>query len=301
VLALAGPASALPVASFTHSPAIPLTGQTVTFTSTSTGATIFNWDLDGDDVCDDAQGAVVTRSFPVAGAYAVKLCAGDGLLTATQTQPLLVQNRPPTASFTIVPVNPLARELVVLTSAAADPDGPIVLQEWDLNGDGVYGDQTGEAALARWRRPGTYPVALRVTDRDGATDVLQQSVVVAPRPPKQFGRTPIVRIIGVPTDTGAYLRLLAVSAPKGAHVGIRCRGADCPYKRKRTISEGRRIVLRAMAGNFDAGAVIEVRVTKPETIGRYTRIKIRAGRRPGRVDRCLMPGQPNKPLTDCES
>jgi PKD repeat protein len=300
VLALAGPASALPIASFTHSPAIPLTGQTVTFTSTSTGATMFNWDLDGDDVCDDAQGAVVTRSFPVAGAYAIKLCAGDGLLTATQTQPLLVQNRPPTASFTIVPINPVAREVVVLTSAAADPDGPIVRQEWDLNGDGVFGDQTGETALAMWRRPGTYPVALRVTDRDGATAVLEQSVVVSPRPPKQFGRTPIVRVVGVPTDTGARLGLLAISAPKGAHVGIRCRGTDCPYKRKRVVSKGRRIVLRAMARRFDTKTVIVVRITKPETIGRYTRIRIRAGKRPARVDRCLLPGEPNKPRTSCE-
>jgi hypothetical protein len=213
---------------------------------------------------------------------------------------ITVLNRPPVASFTIVPANPVARELVVLTSAAADPDGPIVLQQWDLNGDGVFGDQSGEAALASWRRPGTYAVALRVTDQHGATDVLQQSVVVSPRPPKQFGRTPIVRIIGVPTDTGAFLRSLAVTAPEGAHVGIRCRGADCPYKRKRTIAKGGRMLFRAMSRGFNAGTVIEVRITKPETIGRYTRIKIRAGRRPARVDRCLMPGQPNKPLASCE-
>jgi hypothetical protein len=227
------------------------------------------------------------------------MCVADAS-SSRATKTVTVSNRPPVASFTIVPVNPLARELVVLTSAAADPDGPIVLQEWDLNGDGVFGDQTGEAALARWPRPGTYPVALRVTDRDGATDVLQQSVIVSPRPPKQFSRTPIVRVVGVPTEGGALLSLLTVNAPKGAHVGIRCRGDGCPYKRKRTISKGRRIVFRAMAGSFDAGAVIQIRVTRPETIGRYTRIKIRAGRRPARVDRCLMPGQPNKPRSSCE-
>jgi hypothetical protein len=213
---------------------------------------------------------------------------------------ITIGNRPPTAAFTIVPLNPVAREVVVLTSAAADPDGPIALQEWDLNGDGVFGDQTGEAALVSWRRPGTYPVALRVTDSNGATAVAQQSVVVAPRPPKQFARTPIVRVVGVPTETGTWLRLLSVTAPKGAHVGIRCRGEGCPYRRKRTIAKGGRIVFRAMAGGFDAGAVIQIRVTRPETIGRYTRIKIRAGRRPARVDRCLMPGQPNKPLASCE-
>jgi hypothetical protein len=269
----------------------------VTFTSSGVTGPV-RWHFGGEFDCDppDAIGPSVTHVFPSAGQLTVTMCAPEGTLL----RPITILNRPPTASFTIVPINPLARELVVLTSASGDPDGPIVLQEWDLNGDGVFGDQTGEAALARWRTPGTYPVALRVTDRDGATDVLQQSVVVAPRPPKQFSRNPIVRVVGVPTESGALLDLLSVNAPKGAHVGIRCRGDGCPYKRKRTISKGRRIVLRAMAGRFDAGAVIEVRITKPETIGRYTRIKIRAGRRPARVDRCLMPGRPNKPLASCE-
>jgi hypothetical protein len=46
--------------------------------------------------------------------------------------------------------------------------------------------------------------------------------------------------------------------------------------------------------------VIEVRVTKPETIGRLTRLRIRAGDRPARLDRCLLPGQPEKPL-GCDS
>jgi hypothetical protein len=288
---LAGSASAQGP-SFGFSPAAPLTNEAITFTASGTPGPV-SWDLDGDEVCEaSASGLSIAYAFPTAGQYQVKMCAG--LDSATRT--ITVRNRPPTAAFTIVPLNPIAREVVVLTSAAADPDGPIVKQEWDLNGDGVYGDQTGEAALVSWRRPGTYPVALRVTDRDGATAVLEQSVVVAPRPPRQFGRTPIVRVVAIPTQGGARLDLLTVTAPEGAHVGIRCRGAGCPYKRKRTVSKGRRIVLRAMKRSFDAGTVIEVRITKPETIGRYTRIKIRDGRRPGRVDRCLNPGVPNQPI-----
>ena len=59
VLALpASPAWAqAPVASFTYSPASPLSAQVVTFTSTSTGSiTSLAWDLDGDGACDDAFG-----------------------------------------------------------------------------------------------------------------------------------------------------------------------------------------------------------------------------------------------------
>ena len=49
--------------------------------------------------------------------------------------------------FTVVPEHPVAGEGVVLTSTAFDPDGPIITQLWDLDGDGAFDDHTGEAAL----------------------------------------------------------------------------------------------------------------------------------------------------------
>ena len=38
------------------------------------------------------------------------------------------------------------------------------------------------------------------------------------------------------------------------------------------------------------GAVLQIRVTKAGTIGKYTRLRIRRGRPPNRIDRCLVPG-----------
>jgi PKD repeat protein len=297
----AAPAWAVPVASFTYAPTAPLTSETVTFTSTSTGATTLDWDLDGDGMCDDGSGPVVTSAFPVAGIYDVKLCAGDGVLNTTQEQQVLVANRPPVASFGFVPAAPVAKELVTFTSTAVDPDGPIVAQAWDLDGDGVFDDAIGETAKYFWVRAGTYPVALRVTDRDGASAVANMSVVVAPRPPGVFNPAPLVRVVGVPTATGAHLNLLAVSAPKGAHVGVRCKGGNCPYKHKRFTSKGKRVILRKLSRTYAAGTVIEVRVTKSETIGKFTRLRIRAGQNPARLDRCLQSGKPNKPMKDCSS
>jgi hypothetical protein len=55
-------------------------------------------------------------------------------------------------------------------------------------------------------------------------------------------------------------------------------------------------VLRRLARSYSAGTIIELRVTKPETIGKLTRLRIRAGRTPARLDRCLLPGKPNKPI-----
>jgi hypothetical protein len=268
----------------------------VTFTSTSTGATTLGWDLDGDGLCDDKSGTVVTSAFPVAGIYDVKLCVGDGVLNATQTQQVLVGNRPPVPSFGFVPQNPVAKELVTFTSTAVDPDGPIVSQQWDLDGDGAFDDGTGATALYLWARAGTYPVALRVTDRDGATAVANMSVTVAPRPPGELTPAPFVRVVGVPTPTGAHLDLLSVTAPRGAHVGVRCKGRSCPYTHKRFTSKGKRVVLRKLGRTYPDGTVIEVRVTKSETIGKLIRLRIRAGRNPARLDRCLRPGKPNKPI-----
>ncbi|MEA2377835.1 MAG: hypothetical protein QOD13_1742, partial [Thermoleophilaceae bacterium] len=158
------------------------------------------------------------------------------------------------------------------------------------------GDAVGENAFYSWPRAGTYPIALRVTDRDGAAAVAQASVVVAPRPALSFSPAPLVRVVGQPTPTGAHLDLLTVTAPKGAHVGVRCRGRSCPYKHKRFTSKGKRVTLRALSRSYPDGTVIEVRVTKSETIGKFTRLRIRAGRSPARLDRCLQPGKPNTPV-----
>ncbi|MBA3263323.1 MAG: PKD domain-containing protein, partial [Thermoleophilaceae bacterium] len=192
------------------------------------------WDLDAGGLCDDAVVPVVTRSFPAAGNYDIRICVNG--TAATQTQTITVRNRPPLASFTLVPAEPVAREAVTLSSTAVDPDGPIVAQEWDLDGDGFFDDATGETALYFWRRAGTYPVALRVTDRDGAATEAKASVVVAKRPPGVLTPAPLVRFVGQATPTGARLELLTVSAPEGAHVGVRCKGGNCPYKHKRFTS-----------------------------------------------------------------
>jgi PKD repeat protein len=292
---MAGSAAAVPVASFTYAPSAPLTGEIVTLTSTSTEATSIGWDLDGDGACDDASGPVATQTFPAAGTYPIRICVNVD--AAIQRQDITVSNRPPTAAFTIVPAEPIAREPVVFTSTSVDPDGPIVATQWDLDGDGAYDDAAGETAQYFWRRAGTYPVGLLVTDRDGANAVVHTSVVVAPRPAGQLTPTPKVRFVGESTANGAHLELVTVTAPRGAHVGVRCRGDNCPYKRKRFTSKGKRVTLRALQRTFDAGTQIEIRVTKTETIGQFTRYRIRAGRRPSRVDRCLLPGKPNDPVS----
>jgi hypothetical protein len=43
------------------------------------------------------------------------------------------------------------------------------------------------------------------------------------------------------------------------------------------------------------GASISIFITKPDTVGSYTRFKIRSGKPPRRTDLCLVPGN-RKPV-----
>jgi hypothetical protein len=72
-----------PVAGFTYTPATPVVGETMSFSSTATapeGGSIesWSWDLDGDGRFDDADGANATWSFDRPGNHAVGLRVEDG-------------------------------------------------------------------------------------------------------------------------------------------------------------------------------------------------------------------------------
>ena len=73
--------NAPPTPSFTFSPGLPQTGQTITFTSTSTpGAAPISglvWDLDDDGQFDDASGPTAQWTFTTGGTHTVRLRASD--------------------------------------------------------------------------------------------------------------------------------------------------------------------------------------------------------------------------------
>jgi hypothetical protein len=152
---------------------------------------------------------------------------------------------------------------------------------------------------------GSYIVSLRVTDQAGATAVVTQIVVVRAKAtvvakkisPRLLSPFPIVRIAGTVTAEGTILKRLSVSAPRRAKVTVRCRGRGCPIARWTRAAGGpnayaarllrvrrfeRRILLPKLR--------IEVFVTRPGLVGKYTRFTIRRGRGPARLDRCLIPG-----------
>jgi hypothetical protein len=97
------------------------------------------------------------------------------------------------------------------------------------------------------------------------------------------------------------LRRLTISAPTGATVLVSCKGRSCPVghqsrvvqsgKPSRGESPAQIVRLRRFERKLlRSGTVIRIRVTKQDTIGKYTRFKIRSRKPPSRSDRCLMPG-----------
>ncbi len=112
----------------------------------------------------------------------------------------------------------------------------------------------------------------------------------APSPLEPF---PVVRLTGIVFPGGVRVRLLSVQqAPAGALVRVRCRGHGCPrHGARRTTVAGAHgvptLVFRSFERYLRAGAVIEVLVTKPGALGKYTRLRVRRGKLPERVDLCL--------------
>jgi len=86
-------------------------------------------------------------------------------------------NSPPTASFVFSPTNPEAGDTVYFNaSASSDSDGDIISYEWDF-GDGSSGSSVQISHT--YTDAGTFQVTLVVTDDDGATGVLSQTVTVS--------------------------------------------------------------------------------------------------------------------------
>jgi hypothetical protein len=296
-LAAATPAGAMPAEPlFDYSPTAPLTNEVVTFTSRVTGVVDQTWAFDADGVCNDATGPTAQHSWPLAGSPSVRLCVTDGSSHWYYDTRVVIKNRPPVASFTYAPHAPLAGERIALTSISADPDGPIAAQAWDLDGDGTFDDGTGPTAEWSFPVAGQFPVRLAVTDTSGETTIAGATVPVLEPPPDPISPFPLVRMLAAVGQRGTKVRELLVRAPKGARIRISCRGGGCP-RRSFVIKAGlqahaTRIIRIHRFGRHTLrpGAAIEIRVTKRGDIGKFTRFRIRAGKPPRRVDRCILPG-----------
>jgi PKD repeat protein len=324
---VAGVALAEPKPDFSFSPESPTVGQTVTFTADDPcdPPVVCTWQFGDDGVAEP--GRIVTHAYSAPGRVTATLTADDPddgidatpIPRTIDVLPVAVPNSPPVAAFSVTPSAPSTGEIVQFdSSASSDPDGALI-RDWDLDGNGSF--ETGDLVkpFRSYADDGTITVSLRVTDEDGASVTVEQEVAVqasqvaqAPMTllgpagglpvllpaapltpvvlaaPRLLTPFPVVRFAGALSARGARLTLFTVRAPKGARIAASCRGAGCPPALAVRAAGLKR--LPALQRAYRAGVRIEVRIMKPNRIGKYVRITIRKGEAPARKDACLWPG-----------
>jgi len=181
-----------PVAEFTWTPMHPESSELVTFDASDSfdpdgSIVLYEWDWDNDGIFDESNLIpIATHSWLQPGSYPVVLkVSDDDSAEGISVKIVYISVMPPVADFTWTPTSPISGEMVTFdASDSFDPDGSIVLYEWDWDGDGVFDESnTTHIAFHSWFQPGSYFVALRVTDNDGANNTETKVVNVLNRPP----------------------------------------------------------------------------------------------------------------------
>ncbi len=210
-----------PVASFSYSPATPQTGSAVSFdasASTDEGQTCgsnctYAWDF-GDG--STGSGQTASRTYTVAGTYAVKLSVTDGSgATGTATQNVVVTAAVlPTPSFTFLPASPEINATITFDATATTFGGAACgsncTYAWDF-GDGSTG--TGVTATHAFATAKSYVIKLTVTETHGATAVLTKTLTVtATAPTASFTTNPV-------TPVGVFQEVTFNAAASSAAAG----------------------------------------------------------------------------------
>jgi len=201
---------------------------------------------------------------------------------------------PPLASFKWFPPVPQTGEPVSLVSISTDAASPITGIAWALTSNGPF--QGGAAVLTTsFSTPGVHVVRLRVTDAHGLSSVAAETIKVIGRVPSLMQPFPVVRIAGTETASGVKLSLLTVQqVPVGARITVRCKGRGCPIKSERRVAVSSKrgaapVEFRRFERSLRFGVTLEILVSQPGEIGKYTRFAVRRGKLPARVDMCLDP------------
>ena len=194
---------------------------TFVITSTPPGATI---ELDGVFIGHTPRTHFVTQglhrvsiSKPGYSTYSlVVVIFGTGSRTIhADLIPLFPSNSPPSAAFVYNPASPPVGSFVQFdASASVDADGTIVDYDWDF-GDGTSGN--GQVIWHRFTAGGSFQVTLTVTDDDGASDAVSQTIQVGPT-----NLPPVAAFTFNPAspDTGVWVQFNATASfdPDGSIV-----------------------------------------------------------------------------------
>ena len=178
------PANKLPIAVITATPDAGDPPLAVTFSSAGSAdpdGTIssYSWNFgDGSPLSTEAN---PVHTFTANGAYVVRLTVRDNRnVTGSTTKVIQVgpgANASPTAIAYVTPISgstPL--EVSFTGSGSSDPDGSIVLHEWDFDDGSPVSNEAD--TTHEYTVPGLYTVTLTVVDNEGAAAVATRVVTV---------------------------------------------------------------------------------------------------------------------------
>jgi hypothetical protein len=145
--------------------------------------------------------------------------------------------------------------------------------------------------------PGSHLVKLRVSDGAGLSSIASQQIPVSFPLMRPF---PTVRIVTTRSAGRLQLKVLTVEAPAGATVAVACKGKGCPVRslsrlvqRPKGKSSGLpALTFPRLQRVLPAGTALEIRVTQPGRVGKFTRFAIRKGKLPLRADACVNGTEP---------
>jgi hypothetical protein len=202
----------------------------------------------------------------------------------------------PLASFVWSPQLPRIGDTVTVRSTSSARGSAITSYAWDFSDNGPFGrfEAGGPVGSVDFGTPGPHVVRLRVGTADALTSIATETIVMAPLPASAgvMYPFPIVSIRGADFPRGVRISRLAVKAPAGARIAVRCGHARCPAKAARRTAppksrHGSWVSFRRFERFFPAGAVLQIRVSKTGKIGAYTRFHVRRRKLPVRSDSCL--------------
>ena len=168
--------------------AVPLTVQMLGSGTDPDGyITLYEWDFEGDGTYDwsSATTGKTTHTYSSVGVYQAKFRVTDNdsqTATAMAVTTVVRAGPPgsPTATASATPSSGNAPLVVNFNGTATDPDGSIVLYEWDFDNDGTYdwSSASSGATTHTYTNAGTHIATFRATDNNGLTGIDQLIIFV---------------------------------------------------------------------------------------------------------------------------
>jgi Ca2+-binding RTX toxin-like protein len=95
-----------------------------------------------------------------------------------------------------------------------------------------------------------------------------------------------------PNGSTRATKLIVRDLARGGRAELRCKGRPCAFRKRvgRANRAGTVNLRKLLKRRLRTGAVLEVRITAPDAIGRVIRFRMRDGRLPKRSNLCLPPG-----------